>query len=510
MRGLGARLLVVVGLGLALGTSFQGAAGASPAVHSAAAVRDLPVTLTSGWNAVAFQDPRLTSLSTSPSIRGLAWWNGQAYTTSNFNLAEVNAAGGGRQAFWVLSEGASSFTYSGEADGQGNFVDLRSNGFQMVSFCTEVDIAGSSLRASQNGQTVPLASVVVPQFTEIGPANQYRPVDLTTGTLKPGRVYWVSANTSQGSVRLTWVMPSPSPSPTPALPIRSLSLSPLNSELQVGGTRQFALTATLEGGSTRDVAALAEWSSQDPSTAASLGEGAFKGLNPFATQVTARLQGQSVATNLTVLIIPTVGPVVTPPVPSFVQNFDGVTAPALPPGWTVTSSASTGAPPAGNSWTTSTTTPDTVPNCAFGPDLSNPGSGYTSELVTPSFAVPAAGGGISFRLSYDMEFDGFGNYDGTVLEVSIAGGAWTDLVAAGGSFTTGGYNGTMTSTDSPPQANPLLGRNGWVQNSGGYLTQTVSLPAGANGQSIQLRWRVGCDSVGGAGGARLDTITSSW
>ncbi|HJU55220.1 MAG TPA: hypothetical protein VJ715_11635 [Pyrinomonadaceae bacterium] len=61
--------------------------------------------------------------------------------------------------------------------------------------------------------------------------------------------------------------------------------------------------------------------------------------------------------NLTVTF--TLGQLVTG-APAFTENFDGVTAPALPGGWTT---ANTGAAPA---WVTSTTSSSSAPNSAFG------------------------------------------------------------------------------------------------------------------------------------------------
>src|SRR6267154_1911193 len=37
--------------------------------------------------------------------------------------------------------------------------------------------------------------------------------------------------------------------------------------------------------------------------------------------------------------------------------------------------------------------------------------------------------------------------DGGVLEIKIGGGSYTDIVAAGGSFVSGGYNATLISTN---------------------------------------------------------------
>ena len=99
-----------------------------------------------------------------------------------------------------------------------------------------------------------------------------------------------------------------------------------------------------------------------------------------------------------------------------------------------------------------------------------------------------------------------------VLEISIGGGAFQDILAAGGTFASGGYNSTL----STGFQNPLPGRMAWSGLSGGtaaapaYITTAVNLPAAATGQNIQLKWRLGSDnSVIPATnpGARIDTIS---
>ena len=64
----------------------------------------------------------------------------------------------------------------------------------------------------------------------------------------------------------------------------------------------------------------------------------------------------------------------------FSENFDSVTAPALPSGWTT---SSTGAE---SNWTTTTLTNDTAPNAAFCPDV--PAIGQ-SQLISPTIVLPA-------------------------------------------------------------------------------------------------------------------------
>jgi subtilase family protein len=166
--------------------------------------------------------------------------------------------------------------------------------------------------------------------------------------------------------------------------------------------------------------------------------------------------------------------------PTFVQNFDGVTAPALPPGWTTTSSG------AQSKWVTSGSLSDTPPNAAFSPDPPNVG---VNALVSPVIILPLGLAQLTFQNDYNLE-DGF---DGGVLEIKIGSGSFTDILAAGGSFVSGGYTSTISSSFS----NPLAGRQGWSGSSGGFITTTVNLPSAAAGKAIQLQWRCGTDKGNG-------------
>jgi hypothetical protein len=168
--------------------------------------------------------------------------------------------------------------------------------------------------------------------------------------------------------------------------------------------------------------------------------------------------------------------------PVFTQNFDAVTAPALPAGWTTTRTGSQ------SLWVTATSQRDTLPNAAFATDA---GSIGLTDLVSPALAVLSASAQLTFRHYYNTE----SSWDGGVLEIKIGNGAFTDILTAGGSFVTGGYNRTLNSS-----GNPLAGRQAWSGNSGGFVTTTVKLPAAAAGQNVQFKWRCGSDdSVSGAG-----------
>ena len=187
----------------------------------------------------------------------------------------------------------------------------------------------------------------------------------------------------------------------------------------------------------------------------------------------------------------TLGTLVT----AYTENFDAAIPPALPPGWVavnavgaaplwVTSNAGTPAPPA-----------DTAPNAAF---VNDPSTISDKRLDSPPIPIASSSAQLTFRHNRNLE----SGFDGGVLEISIGGGAFTDILAAGGSFVTGGYTATISSSFG----NPIAGRAAWSGNSAGFITTTVNLPAAAAGSSVVLRWRMGSDSSVAGTGWRVDSI----
>jgi hypothetical protein len=144
-----------------------------------------------------------------------------------------------------------------------------------------------------------------------------------------------------------------------------------------------------------------------------------------------------------------------------------------------------------------------MPNAAFAADPSDVG---LSELVSPPITLPNGFARLTFQNNYDLEPDvGAIADDGGVLEIKIGTNAFTDIIAAGGSFVSGGYTSTITNIWD----NPLSGRQAWSGNSGGYVTTIVNLPSAAAGQTIQLRWLCATDNGNGPGnfaGWRIDSI----
>jgi photosystem II stability/assembly factor-like uncharacterized protein len=196
----------------------------------------------------------------------------------------------------------------------------------------------------------------------------------------------------------------------------------------------------------------------------------------------------------------TLGVLVTSP-PTLTENFDGVTAPVLPAGWTTARSGAGATPPL---WVTSTTSSSTAPNSAFSGGSTTPGENSLDSPITAIPNAPASGTNPGVRLSFRNSYNTEPSFDGGVLEISINGGPFQDILAAGGSFLEGGYNGSIGVTDSV-----LTGRQAWTGSSGGFITTTVILPAASYGQNAQLRWRTAFDTGTNptGGGVRIDNVS---
>ena len=196
---------------------------------------------------------------------------------------------------------------------------------------------------------------------------------------------------------------------------------------------------------------------------------------------------------------PNQGGTATPTASPCTENFDGVTPPALPTGWTATNVV--GPPPA---WATSAGTPDTANNAFIGDT-----SIISDKVLDRSgVAINSAAPVISFRNNFDTEFSEGTYWDGGVLEISspnINGGAFTDVTdpAVGGVL----FRDRTPGTISPDASNPLADRMAWSGSSGGYIDTVINMGPNLNGQTITLRWRMGTDEAVGAVGWRIDTIS---
>lgn len=186
---------------------------------------------------------------------------------------------------------------------------------------------------------------------------------------------------------------------------------------------------------------------------------------------------------------------------AFVQNFDRTPQATLPVRWT--RRTVDGA----LNWTVSSARSQSGSKSAFTPDPFQFGE---NEMVSPAFRVLTPNGRLTFRNWYEFETTFLRNrlYDGSVLEIKIGNGPWTDIIAAGGLFESGGYDGLLDTCCS----NPLGGRLGWSGRSGinqtsEFITTAIRMPPSAAGNLVQFRWRVGTDIGGTREGQYIDDLT---
>ncbi|PYJ07090.1 MAG: hypothetical protein DMF06_16720 [Verrucomicrobia bacterium] len=190
--------------------------------------------------------------------------------------------------------------------------------------------------------------------------------------------------------------------------------------------------------------------------------------------------------------LPTPTPPAATPTPSpgeaCMENFDGTPTVFLP----------------GGSWAISTVAPYSTPKCLFAPDPDI----VSDEIVdSVNIAIHSTAAVLTFRNNFDTEHK-FGPpeefWDGFVLEVSVNGGAFTDVTdpLVGGTFVSGAYTGEIEKL----AGNPLAGRMAWSGNSAGYILTRINFPASLNGQTIKLRFRMGTDISVDAPGVRVDNF----
>jgi hypothetical protein len=177
------------------------------------------------------------------------------------------------------------------------------------------------------------------------------------------------------------------------------------------------------------------------------------------------------------------------------ESFDGVTPPAVPANWAVSKVGTQAV-----DWGSSTTTPFSTPNAMFAADRAgnngcvNPIS--SDNVIDEILTAPDVTVGAAPRLVFRNKFDTQDGFDGGVLEISRNGGAFQDVLAAGGTFAQNGY----TDPIATGSGSPIGGRSAWSGNSGGYLVTIVDFPSVAAGTTLQLRFRMTGDcSVAGNG-----------
>src|SRR6266513_2859945 len=96
---------------------------------------------------------------------------------------------------------------------------------------------------------------------------------------------------------------------------------------------------------------------------------------------------------------------------------------------------------------------------------------------------------LKFWHRYQFE-DGF---DGGAVEVSTDGGVtWVDVLAGGGNFVSGGYNGHI----SPSYGSAIAGRPAWTGGDATAAMSQVDIDMGAfAGLNVRVRFRAACDEL---------------
>jgi hypothetical protein len=199
---------------------------------------------------------------------------------------------------------------------------------------------------------------------------------------------------------------------------------------------------------------------------------------------------------------PSPSPSVSPtpsPAPPCTENWDSVTAPALPPGWIATNPN----PGDGVMWVTTTEMSESPPNNAFIPDQ----DGISDKVLDRrGVTVTNASATLSFRNNFNIEISGGMFCGGFVLEVSapnISGGDFLDITDShvGGSFVSGGYTVDIDCLNSP-----INGRMAWAGNSNGYIDTVINLGPNLVGQTVTFRFRMVSDAAVAAPGVHMDNL----
>jgi hypothetical protein len=142
--------------------------------------------------------------------------------------------------------------------------------------------------------------------------------------------------------------------------------------------------------------------------------------------------------------------------------------------------------------------------------LYSPGASTRSDTsaVSPPIAIPATATGLSLSFWHYYVFEA--GRDGGVLEFSLDGGSWFDVLAlgSGAAFASNGYTDWLSLF---PSFNPLAGRRAWSGTTPRSVKVVVNLTDTAKyaGHSLRVRWRLGTDQSTPSTGWYVDDVTVS-
>lgn len=242
-----------------------------------------------------------------------------------------------------------------------------------------------------------------------------------------------------------------------------LSISAVQSPTNLGGTAVVSNNGT--PGNTTDDGIL-------------YSPGQFSGLDQFSYTISDGSQTASA------LVTVTVAPLCPPtPTGSFFANFE-----AGNDGFTVLTPANA---PASTPWTRMTDpAAHSASNSFFTDNAAVNGGQKSDRLISPPQLLSSTS-----RLIFWHRFSLEPDYDGGVLEVSTNGGtSYSDILAVGGTFVSGGYNHLMGN-------GPLATRMAWNGRSQGFVNpnsamQRVEVDLGAlAGRTAIFRWHFRADDL---------------
>lgn len=183
------------------------------------------------------------------------------------------------------------------------------------------------------------------------------------------------------------------------------------------------------------------------------------------------------------------------------ENFDGVTPPNLPAGWTTVDGC--GAPDcASNPWTTTPVLPASAPNAAF--CLDNPAASTFGRLFGPAVAVPAS------ATYVDVSFDGQWNleeqdartgFDALSFGYQLDGVGATHFASADAIEFDNRYTHYVSRGSGAGSGD----RSGYSGDSGGYRSIRIRIPNLA-GHTLTPRFDLTTDSNTGMVGAWVDNV----
>ncbi len=170
------------------------------------------------------------------------------------------------------------------------------------------------------------------------------------------------------------------------------------------------------------------------------------------------------------------------------ENLDALTAPNNPAGWVTSGSGAAGALP----WAVTTTSSNSAPNSIFTNDI----AALSQQLLT----LPAVTAGGNLVLDLFSSSTTEAGFDGWAVEVSVNGGAFTNIGNA--AWILNGYNATLPAASS----NTFLANQPLFSGALAAWTQrTATIPANL-GDTVVIRFDMASDISVASTGVFLDNI----